>query len=447
MNDSFADFLLDESLMRGLLKLGLSEPTAVQRETIPLVLTGRDLLVSAATGSGKTLAFLLPLMQGFIQNPAPDRGTRALILVPTRELARQIQEHFFQVGSYTRLTVGMVIGGAPISHQIATLRKNPDMLIATPGRLLEHLERGSADLSELEALVLDEADRMLDLGFAADVVQIVSRCNPARQSLLFSATLNRSGLKSMTDSLLREPETIMVDHHRALHPNIYHRLVLADNPGHKRELLVALLEQLDAEKLLIFANTRELTSDLANFLVSRGQRTAALHGNLEQRERIRVLDLLRRGEIRVLVATDLAARGLDVPGMDVVINFDIPRNGTDYLHRSGRTGRAGETGQAIALVSPPEWNRMESISRYLGLSPEQYSIPGLEATFKEPKRGKGAKKRTNIDKRKHHSGKSTSKTKDRHRDRKNIGKRRKSSSTSAPESADAGFNPLYKKTR
>ena len=447
MNKSFTEFHLDETLTRGLLKLGLTEPTPVQCEAIPATLTGRDLLVSATTGSGKTLAFLLPMMQRFIQNPAPDMGTRALILVPTRELARQIEAHFLQVGSYTRLTAEVIIGGASTSHQIASLRKNPDILIATPGRLLELLERGSANLSELEVLVLDEADRILDLGFTLDVTQIIAHCNPDRQSLLFSATLNHRGLKPVTDALLRDPQTVMVDHHRSLHPNIHHQLLLADDLGHKQELLAALLEQTDADKVLVFTNTRAQAASLAGTLVARGQRTAALHGELEQRERTRVLDLLRRGEIRVLVATDLAARGLDVPGMDAVINFEIPRSGSDYLHRTGRTGRAGGAGLAISLVSANEWNRMESISRYLGLNLEQRSIPGLQAVFKGTKRGKGPKKRTSVEKHKKENAKSVSKTKDRHRDRKNIGKRRKPVSTAATDAPDAGFNPLYKKTR
>lgn len=444
MNQSFADFRLDETLARGLHKMGLTEPTPVQRETIPAALAGRDLLVSAATGSGKTLAFLLPLMQRFIQDPAPDGGTRALILVPTRELARQIEDHFLQVGSYTRLGIGVIVGGAPTGHQIATLRKNPDILVATPGRLLEHLGRGSADLSELEVLVLDEADRVLDLGFAPDVMQIISHCNRERQSLLFSATLSHRGLQSMTDALLRDPQTLMVDHHRALHPNIHHQILLTDDPDHKQELLVALLEQTQADKVLVFTNTRERTTSLGGFLIARGQRAAALHGELEQRERNRVLDLLRRGQIRVLVATDLAARGLDVPGMDAVINFEIPRSGKDYVHRSGRTGRAGGDGLAISLVSASEWNRMEGIVRYLGLTPEQRSIPGLAAAFKGQKQGKGTKKRTATDKK---TATTTAKTKDRLRDRKNIGKRRKPTSKAATQAADAGFNPLYKKAR
>jgi superfamily II DNA/RNA helicase len=443
MNDSFSDFSLAEPLTRGLDKLGIATPTPVQRQAIPSALEGRDLLVCAATGSGKTLAFLLPMMQRFVEHPAPSNGTRALILAPTRELARQIEAHFLQVGSYTRLTAEIIVGGTPGSHQVAALRKNPDVLIATPGRLLEHLERGTADLSDLEVLVLDEADRMLDMGFAVEVTQIIGRCNAERQSLLFSATLNRRGLQPITNALLRDPVPIAVDHHRSAHPSIRHQILLADDPAHKRELLAAVLDDSDADRSLVFTNTRERAVNLAAELLSRGQRTAALHGKLDQRERNRVLDLLRRGDIRVLVATDLASRGLDLPGTDLVVNFEVPRSGGDYLHRTGRTGRAGASGLAISLVGAPEWNRMESIVRYLGLDPERRTVEGLEAKYRGPRRPSRSKKRPAAGKGK---AKTVTRVKERHRDRKKIGKRRKPSSAAADQATDAGFEPLFKKS-
>ncbi len=428
--------------MRGLDKLRFSTPTPVQRLVIPLATAGSDLLVTAATGSGKTLAFLLPMLRRFLAEPTPRAGIRALILAPTRELAYQIQEHFLQVASFTRLTAGVIVGGVSASQQVAGLRRNPDILIATPGRLLDHLERGATDLGDLEVLVLDEADRMLDMGFAPDVMRIIECCNPERQSLLFSATLTRTGIQSFIDAALRDPQRVQADHHRAAHPDIHHQRLLADDPEHKRTLLEALLTASAAERVLIFTNTREQAAALGNFLVGKEQRAASLHGELDQSERNRVLNLLREGRIRVLVATDLAARGLDVPGMDLVINFEVPRSGSDYLHRTGRTGRAGAAGLAISLVSRPEWNRMESIERYLQLELEPLKIGGLEGSYRGPTQAKAPRKKPEAKRPKKTSDKAP-KVKERHRDRKDIGKRRQPTSTAfgSDTGQEAGFGP------
>ena len=484
MSDPFATFDLPEPLLRGLDKLGFSEPTPVQRQVIPLANDGADLLVTAATGSGKTLAFLLPMLRRFLAAPAPRTGIRALVLVPTRELAYQIQEHFLQVASFTRLTAGVIVGGVAASHQVNTLRRNPDLLIATPGRLLDHLERGATDLGDLEFLILDEADRMLDMGFAPDVMQIIQTCNEERQSLLFSATLSRGGLQSFIDAALRDPQRVQVDHHRAAHPDIRHQRLLADDLDHKRTLLLAYLTQGESEagdqitvtppspqlspvieegeeeaadrataailahagsdgipdKILIFSNTREQATALGHFLIGKGQRAAILHGELEQPERVRVLNLLREGRIRILVATDVAARGLDVPGMDLVINFEVPRSGSDYLHRTGRTGRAGAPGLAITLVSPPEWNRMESIERYLQLDLHPLSLPGLAGHYQGPTRSRSPRKKIHGQAPKPATTQAP-KVKERHRDRKNIGKRRLPSRPAAEGSTEAGLTP------
>ncbi len=437
MNAPFTEFHLPEPLLRGLDKAGLDTPTPVQAQVIPLVQEGLDLLVSAATGSGKTAAFLLPMMQHFLDHPAPRSATRALILVPTRELARQIHIHFMSLASFTRLSTGVIMGGERRDRQIATLRRNPDILVATPGRLLEYIDSGTgvADLADLEYLVLDEADRMLDLGFADDVLAIIERTNPARQSLLFSATLNHRGLGAMTDGLLRNPRVVVVNPVREQHPDISHQVILSDDTGHKQRQLLWLLQNEPAAKTLVFVNTRERTTGLCGFLQGQGQRVGALHGELDQRERNRIMGLLHGGQISVLIATDVAARGLDIPGLDLVVNFELARSGDDYLHRTGRTGRAGEKGRAIALVGAKEWNRMESIERYLNLSFEVRAIPGLKADFTGPTKRKGPSK-----------GKPKSraavvakpKEKVRERERKNIGKRR------APTGGvpiDAGFAP------
>ena len=443
MNQHFTDLLLPEELLRGLEKVGYTEPTPVQAQVIPPALEGADLLVSAATGSGKTAAFLLPMLQRFVDVKTAAGGTRALVLVPTRELARQIHTHFLRLGSYTRLCAGVITGGERKSHQVATLRKNPEILIATPGRLLEHLGDGEVELGELEYLVLDEADRMLDMGFADQVIDIIGRCGPQRQSLLFSATLRHRSLGRITDPLLRDPKVIVVNPLREQHPDIEHRVLFSDDPLHKQRQLLWLLRNESYDKALVFTNTRERAEGLGAYLLSREQRVGVLHGEVEQGERKRIMGLLQRGQIDVLIATDLAARGLDVPGMQRAINFDLPRSGDDYLHRTGRTGRAGARGVAISLVLGPEYNRMESIERYLRISFLRVAIEGLEARFKGPPKGRGkAARKPKAKARSKAAGakKSTSKPKLRERVQKNIGKRRKPTG-----GVDGGLKPPRRK--
>ncbi len=439
MSDEFTQFLLPEALMRGLERAGFETPTPVQAQVIPLALDGLDLLVCAATGSGKTAAFLLPIMQRLLDVRGSQGSTRALILVPTRELARQVYIHGARLGSYTRLTAAVVTGGERYDRQIAALRKNPDILVATPGRLLEHIERGEADLSGLEILVLDEADRMLDMGFGPDVLTIVGHCNPDRQSLLFSATLHHRGLKEITDRFLKDPRPIGVDPIREQHPDIVHQRILSDDLAQKEQQILWLLRNEPFEKALVFVNTRERAGTLGNFLIGHGVRTGVLHGELDQRERNRIMGLFHAGRIGVLVATDLAARGLDIPGVQLVVNFEPPRRGDDYLHRTGRTGRAGEKGRAVALVGAPDWNRMESIERYLRLELEARSVPGIKTRFEGPTKRRGGHKPGD---RQVKPKADAPRLKERERDRKNIGKRRQPSADSAK---DAGFSPLKRK--
>jgi ATP-dependent RNA helicase SrmB len=443
---TFDDLNLADLLLRGVAKAGWSRPTPVQARVIPAALDGNDLLVQAATGTGKTAAFLLPAMQRLLDRPDPRSGTRVLVLVPTRELARQVCDHFLTIGSFTRLGVGLIIGGEARGHQVATLRRNPEVLVATPGRLLEHLGRGEASLDDLEVLVLDEADRMLDLGFAADVLAVIDQCRPGRQTLLFSATLGHRGLAPILGRLAEAVETVIMDPVRAQHPDIAHATITSDDPAHKERQLLWLLEHEVCDKTLVFCNTRQRAFDVAARLRAAGARCAALHGELDQSERKRVLGLFRRGELTALVATDVAARGLDVPGVERVINLDVPRSGQDYLHRAGRTGRAGEQGQTLSLVLAPEWNRLEGIARWLGLTLARRDIAGLEARFRgEPgrtKRGPGAKpKRTGA----RGSATKAPRDKNRLRDRKNIGKRRRPSGTAS--GIPAGDEPPRRRTR
>ncbi len=381
---TFAEFCLSEPLEQALADLGFSAPTPVQAQVLQPALEGRDLLVSAATGSGKTAAFLLPMLERFSE--APGHGVQGLVLVPTRELAQQVLRQGRQLAAHTSVPLGIVTGGAPTPSPRAT--PPPALLIATPGRLLAQLEQGAIDLSELQVLVLDEADRMLDMGFSPTVLAICGHAPAQRQTLLFSATLHRRGVKELSAGLLREPLTITLDAPRTQPEAIHQQLVLADDPAHKLELLVWLLLNESFERAMVFCNTRERAVRVSDLVRVRGVRAAVIHGELEPRERARVMDLLRRGEIRVLVATDVAARGLDLPGMQLVVNYDVARRGDHHLHRTGRTGRAGEAGLAVSLVEPNDWNLMFSIARYLRLDLEQRLLPGLKGRYEGPKKVK-----------------------------------------------------------
>jgi len=443
---SFNDLDLSDAPLRGLHKAGWVSPTPVQARVIPAALDGKDLLVQAATGTGKTAAFLLPAMQRLLDRPDPRSGTRVLVLVPTRELARQVRDHFLTIASFTRLGIGLIVGGEPRGHQVATLRRNPEILVATPGRLLEHLGRGEAALDDLEMLVLDEADRMLDLGFSADVLAVIDHCRPGCQTLLFSATLGHRGLAPIRERLAGTAETIIIDPVRVPHPDIGHTTITSDDPAQKERQLRWLLEHEPCDKTLVFCNTRQRTADVAARLRVAGVRCAALHGELEQAERKRVLGLFRRGELTALVATDVAARGLDVPGVERVINLDVPRSGQDYLHRAGRTGRAGEQGQTLSLVLAPEWNRMEGIARWLGLTLARRDISGIEARFRgDPGRAKsspGVKQKRPVVRA---PAAKAPRSKNRLRDQKNIGKRRRPSAIGS--GTPAGHEPPRRRIR
>ncbi len=456
---------LHERLVRGLDELEYKQPTPVQAATIPEALKGGDLIVGAETGSGKTVAFMLPMLQRFHTNPAPRSGTRALVLVPTRELARQVDKQCEVLGRYTYIKSGMITGGDSFKFQASILRKNPEIVIATPGRLMEHLERGTVDFSDLEVLVLDEADRMLDMGFSADVITIASRCPEKRQTLLFSATMKQKGLREMTEQVLTDPQTIMLNTARDPHENIRQQIILADDLDHKEKLLNWLLKNETYEKAVIFTNTRVQAHRLNSLLRYHKHRAAALHGDMTQDERNQVMQHLREGRVNVLVATDVAARGLDVKGIGLVINLDMARSGDDYVHRIGRTGRAGEQGLAITFISAPEWNLMASIERYLKVRFERRAIDGLRGHYKGPKKVKASGKAAGR-KKKPGAKKKVDEGKKRLRDKKNIGKRRTPAASSdnqqnnatpegkpqsgkkpGPKLVDAGFEPMKRKKK
>lgn len=440
----FSDLFLHENLLKALDKLGFESTTPVQEQAIPPALKQQDMLVSAETGSGKTVAFLLPLLDRLLSNKAPRSATRALILTPTRELARQVLKHCNDLIGFTHLKADVITGGADYKYQAALFRRNPEIIIATPGRLLEHLEKGSADMSDLEVLVLDEADRMLDMGFSEEVLTIASACRPTSQTLLFSATLNHQGIKRVASKILDDPFEVTLSTHRDQHSAIKQQILLADDNSHKQRLLTWLLSHETFEKALIFTNTKVLADELGAFLQQHNQNVAVLHGDMKQDERNKVMDRIRRGHINVLVATDVAARGLDVKGIDLVINFDMARAGDDYVHRIGRTGRAGRQGLAISLIAHTEWNLMASIERYMRQSFERRTIKELKGRYKGPKKLKSSGRAAGSKKKKLDKKKIATKKPSVKRTGKKAGTTSRSESNSVNND---GFAPLKRKKK
>lgn len=380
----FETLQLPPPLATALSKQGITEPTDVQQAVIPAVIDGQDLLVSAQTGSGKTVAFALPLLLRFHRSAAARTGIRSLVLVPTRELARQIHQVCRQLGAGIQVGAYSLTGGASFKEQNAALRKVPDMLIATPGRLLEHLKQGSVDLSDIECLVLDEADRMLDMGFREDVMAIIERCPSERQTLLLSATLEHRGVTGLAKQLLKEPQIIALHQARTVPTNIQQQFLLSDDDAFKEKQLLAILANSGKESVIVFTNTIVKAERLQARLRNGERRCGLLHGNLSQDERNAVVSGLRSGKFKTLITTDVAARGLDLPAVAKVINFDLARKGDEYLHRVGRTGRAGQPGLAISFIAPNEWNLLASIQRYTSQSFERIELPGLKSSYQGP---------------------------------------------------------------
>ena len=394
-----ADLPLQKPLLRAADELGFTKATEVQAAAIGPALAGNDLIVSAKTGSGKTAAFLLPMLQRMLTHQAPNTGTRALILLPTRELALQTQKTFEKLSRYTPIKCGLIMGGEAFKHQVATLRKNPEVLIATPGRLVDHIEKGTPDFRDLEILVLDEADRMLDMGFAIEMETVARACREERQTMLFSATLEHKGMRGVT-RLMREPQSIAVDSHRQAHENITQQMVLADDIKHKEKLVLALLAEEKAPRSIVFCNTRDQCQQLGNVLKYNKLRVDYLHGEIAQSDRKQVMNRFRNGQIEVLVATDVAARGLDIENVDLIVNFNVAQSGDDHVHRIGRSGRAGNAGKAVTLVNSNEWNQMSSIERYLKIRFDRRKIQGLIANYKGPKKLKASGKAAGSKKKK-----------------------------------------------
>jgi superfamily II DNA/RNA helicase len=392
---TFASLGLTPAILSAVQEAGYTVPSPIQLQAIPEALAGHDLMASAQTGTGKTAAFILPALQKLsVASKVNSKGPRILVLTPTRELAQQVSDAATKYGKNMRVKVVSILGGMPYPLQNKLLSSPVDILVATPGRLIDHIDRGRIDFSRLEMLVLDEADRMLDMGFIDDVERIADATPASRQTLLFSATLD-GVIGNLAQKLLKSPKRISVTASKARHENIEQRLMFVDDMAHKNRLLDHLLRDVDLNQALVFTATKRDADMLADELSAQGHAAAALHGDMNQRERNRTLLNLRKGQVRVLVATDVAARGIDVAGISHVINFDLPKFAEDYVHRIGRTGRGGASGIAVSFASNRDAMHLKKIERYTGQPIQPHTIVGLEPKFKprpassQPRGGEG----------------------------------------------------------
>ncbi|MBO9376055.1 DEAD/DEAH box helicase [Sphingomonas histidinilytica] len=361
---SFADLGLSDELLRAVSEAGYSEPTPIQAQAIPPVLMMKDLIGIAQTGTGKTASFVLPMIDILAHGRSRARMPRSLILEPTRELAAQVAENFEKYGKYHKLTMALLIGGVNMGDQVAALEKGVDVLIATPGRLMDLFGRGKILLTGCSLLVIDEADRMLDMGFIPDIEEICTKLPAQRQTLLFSATMP-APIKKLADKFLSNPKQIEVSRPASTNLAIDQSLVETSSRG-KRETLRDLLRGEEVSTAIIFSNRKTTVRELAQSLGRHGFKAGQIHGDMEQPERLRELDRFKGGEINILVASDVAARGLDIKGVSHVFNFDVPWHPDDYVHRVGRTGRGGATGTAITLVTPEDAEAIEAIEKLTG---------------------------------------------------------------------------------
>ncbi len=377
---TFDSLGLSTGLLRAVADQGYTEPTPIQLQAIPAVLQGQDLLASAQTGTGKTASFTLPLLQRLTSGPGNGRrAPRALILTPTRELAAQVGDSVKTYGKYLPLRTAIVYGGVKIGPQFKQLRQGVDILIATPGRLLDHVNQRTVDLSHVEILVLDECDRMLDMGFIHDIRKIMGLLPETRQTLMFSATFSRP-IQQLASTLLNDPVQIEVAPRnttaerveQVVHPVDRHR---------KRELLSHMIGFHNWEQVLVFTRTKHGANRLAEQLAKDGLRTAAIHGNKTQAARAKALQDFKTGRVRVLVATDVASRGIDIDQLPYVVNFELPNVAEDYVHRIGRTGRAGNEGRAVSLISDDELHLLSKIERMLKQPLDRDIVPGYEPSF------------------------------------------------------------------
>ncbi len=367
---------LSDELLKAVADSGYTEPTPIQRQAIPAVLQGRDILGIAQTGTGKTAGFTLPMLDILAQGRARARMPRSLILEPTRELAHQVAESFDRYGKHYKLTKALLIGGVAFGDQDKLLERGVDVLIATPGRLLDQFQRSKILLSGLEILVIDEADRMLDMGFIPDVERICAMLPAKRQTLFFSATMPPP-VKSLADRFLRDPKVIEASRPATANTSILQNLVMVAE-RQKRDTLTGLLRSETVQNAIVFCNRKKDVKLLLDHLKRDRFNVAALHGDMEQSERLKVLDSFKSGETTLLVASDVAARGLDIPSVSHVFNFDVPIHADDYIHRIGRTGRAGRTGSAFTFATPKEMEYVEAIEKLTSMSIPRHDVAGIK---------------------------------------------------------------------
>jgi ATP-dependent RNA helicase RhlE len=375
---SFHELGLSAELLRAVEALGYTQPTPIQQQAIPAVLAGHDVLAGAQTGTGKTAAFVLPTLHRLSERPSGHRAPRALVLTPTRELAAQVGEDVQNLGKHLSFKHAVIFGGVGINPQIDKLRRGVDVLVATPGRLLDHAGQKTVDLSHVEVLVLDEADRMLDMGFIHDIKRVLALLPKRRQNLLFSATYS-DDIRKLADSLLRDPVLIEVARRNTAAETVEQRIYPVDKLR-KRELLSHLIHSGGWEQVLVFTRTKHGANRLADQLGRDGLTAAAIHGNKSQSARTRALEGFKSSDVRVLVATDIAARGLDIDRLPHVVNYELPNVAEDYVHRIGRTGRAGAQGAAVSLVSADESGLLAGIQRLLKRELPRETVPGFEPT-------------------------------------------------------------------
>jgi superfamily II DNA/RNA helicase len=385
---TFADLGLSDQLLRAVDESGYSEPTPIQRGAIPSVLMGRDLIGIAQTGTGKTASFVLPMIDILAHGRSRALMPRSLILEPTRELAAQVAENFEKYGKYNKLSMALLIGGVQMGDQVKALEKGVDVLIATPGRLMDLFSRGKILLNGCELLVIDEADRMLDMGFIPDIEEICSKLPKNRQTLLFSATMPPP-IQKLAAKFLNEPKRIEVARPATANVNIEQKLVQVSSDK-KRDTLRNLLRSDDVKNAIIFCNRKSTVRELTTSLKRSGFAAGQIHGDMDQSDRIAEFERFKRDEINILVASDVAARGLDVKGVSHVINFDVPWQPDDYVHRIGRTGRAGATGTAITLATREDSDAVAAIEKLTGTKISRADTKAPEATEEKPKAEKKA---------------------------------------------------------
>lgn len=380
---SFENLNLHPKLLKSIKESGYAKPTPIQSEAIPIILSGRDLRASAQTGTGKTAAFMLPVLNRLIEHPPKEgQGPRVLVLVPTRELAMQVAAEASKYSKYlSRTKTVCLFGGVPYPMQNRELSRPYEILVATPGRLIDHFEQNRIKFSRLEMFILDEADRMLDMGFIDDVEMLSAQLPKDVQTLMFSATL-KGNIYNLSKKLLKDPLEVSVSPEQQTRENIQQHLYFVDNLTHKLKLLDHLLQDQTLEQTIIFTSTKRYAETLVDILRDGGHMAAALHGDMNQHKRTQTILRVRQGKTRILVATDVAARGIDVQAISHVINFDLPINVEDYVHRIGRTGRAEAKGTAISFAAPQDITMLKRIEQFIEQPISLQVVPGMEAQMK-----------------------------------------------------------------